>query len=125
MGSRLVVLALVFVQSAAAAVTLPYLIASHMVVQRGLPFHVWGTAEPGEAVAVEFRGASARSAADALGRWSVNLPPGGAGGPFVLTIRDTNTVTLDDILVGDVWIASGQSNMEWPVRWASDAATEA
>jgi sialate O-acetylesterase len=122
---RLPVLVFAVAQGAAAAVSLPYLLDSHMVVQRGLPFHVWGKAEPGEAVAVEFRGAAARSTADPLGRWSVYLPPGDAGGPFRVTVRGANTITLDDVLVGDVWVASGQSNMEWPVRWAADAAAEA
>ena len=73
--------------SARAAVTLPYLIADHMVVQRGLPVHVWGKADPGETVTVSFRGNERRSTADALGRWSVHLPPGDAGGPFEMTIR--------------------------------------
>jgi sialate O-acetylesterase len=117
-------LLLVLAHTASAAVTLPYLIASHMVVQRGLPVHVWGKAEPGEAVAVAFRGAEVRTAADALGQWSVYLPPGDAGGPFAMTIEGTNRIALDDVLVGDVWVASGQSNMEWPVGWAADAERE-
>src|SRR5688572_1694026 len=87
-----------------AAVTLPYLIADHMVVQRGLPVHIWGMAEPGEALTVTFRGAEQRSTADGLGRWSVHLPAGDAGGPFEMTIRGADTRTLRDILVGDVWV---------------------
>ena len=73
--------------AARAAVTLPYLIADRMVVQRRLPVHIWGAAEPGETVTVAFRGNEQRSTADALGRWSVHLPPGEAGGPFEMTIR--------------------------------------
>ena len=114
----------VLASSAHAAVTLPYLIADHMVVQRGLPVHVWGKADPGEVVAVTFRGSERRSTTDSLGRWSVHLPPGDAGGPFEMTIRGAATHTLNDVLVGDVWVASGQSNMEWPMNRSADAARE-
>jgi sialate O-acetylesterase len=126
MGRRLraVTLWMAQVHAATAAVTLPYLIADHMVVQRGLPVHVWGKAEPGEEVAVSFREAERRAVADSLGRWSVSLPPGDAGGPFAMTVRGTNTITLQDVLAGDVWVASGQSNMEWPLKWAADAERE-
>src|SRR5512142_2498026 len=106
------VFALAVVPHARADVVLPYLIADHMVVQRGRPVHIWGKAEPGEAVAVTFRGAESRAVADPLGRWSVYLPPGEAGGPFAMTIRGADTISFDDVLVGDVWVASGQSNME-------------
>lgn len=95
-----------------------------MVVQRGLPVHIWGKAEPGEAVTVAFRGAERRFVTDGLGRWSVHLPPGEAGGPFEMTIRGSNVHTLRDVLVGDVWVASGQSNMEWPMNLSADAARE-
>jgi sialate O-acetylesterase len=113
--------ALSFAAAAHAGITLPYLLADHMVLQRDRPVHIWGYAEPGETVAVAFRGAEAKSTADRLGRWSVDLPPGGAGGPFHMTIRGNQTFELRDILVGDVWVASGQSNMEWPLAWAGDA----
>lgn len=121
---RAAILGFVIAQSGAAAVSLPYLVSSHMVVQRGLPVHIWGKADPGESVAVAFRGDDRRAVADSLGRWSVYLPPGGAGGPFTMTVGGVNTLTLDDILVGDVWVASGQSNMEWPLRWAADSGRE-
>jgi len=117
-------LALALACGARADIQLPYLIADHMVVERDCPVHIWGKAEPGEPVSVTFRGAGAKSVADPLGRWSVYLPPGNAGGPFTMTIRGANTVTLSDILVGDVWLASGQSNMEWPIAWAADARDE-
>ena len=95
----LTVAALLVVSSAQAAVKLPYLLADHMVVQRDKPVHVWGKADPGEQVRVAFRGAERTVETDALGRWSVYLPPGDAGGPFQLTI---NQITLNDVLVGDV-----------------------
>ena len=107
-----------------AAVTLPYILADHMVLQRGLPVHIWGKAAPREAVAVAFRGHARTTTADAAGRWSVYLPSGDAGGPFDLTVKAANTITLKDVLVGDVWIAAGQSNMEWPVSWAAKPEAE-
>jgi sialate O-acetylesterase len=96
-----------------ADVTLPALLSDHMVIQRGLPGHVWGMATPHEAVSVTFRGETKSGTADDDGRWGVYLSPGEAGGPFALTIKASNTITLNDILVGDVWVASGQSNMEF------------
>ena len=107
-----------------ADVTLPHLLADHMVVQRGLPVHVWGMAAPHEAVSVTFRGETKSATADDDGRWSVYLSPGEAGGPFRLSIKATNTITLNDVLVGDVWVASGQSNMEFPMTELVNAQTE-
>ena len=98
-----------------ADVTLPALLADHMVMQRGFPVHVWGMAAPQEVVTVTFRGETKSGTADGDGRWSVYLSPGEAGGPFPLIVKATNTITLNDILVGDVWVASGQSNMEFPM----------
>ncbi len=86
-----------------------------MVLQRDMPIHIWGDAEPGEQVTVDLHGATASTTADTLHRWSVYLPAQPAGGPFTLTIRGTNTLALDDILIGDLWFASGQSNMEMPL----------
>ena len=97
-------------------VTLPTLLADHMVIQRGLPVHVWGKAAQHENVAVTFRGETQSTTADELGRWSLYLASGEAGGPFPMLIKGTNTIQLNDILVGEVWIASGQSNMEFPMK---------
>jgi sialate O-acetylesterase len=107
-----------------AAVTLSAVFTDHMVVQRGLPVHVWGRADAGEAVSVAFRGETRAATADELGNWSVYLPPGDAGGPFELTVRGSNAITLTDVLVGDVWVASGQSNMEFPLKNAVNGAAE-
>jgi sialate O-acetylesterase len=104
------------------AVRLPAVFADHMVIQRDQPVHVWGFAVPQESVAVAFRGTERTSTADALGRWSAELPPGNAGGPFTLSVRGTNTITFSDVLVGDVWIASGQSNMGFTVGEEPNAA---
>jgi len=117
-----------------AQVTLPNILASHMVIQRDLPVHVWGLATPGQTVSVDFRGENRTAKAGRLGHWNVFLSPGAAGGPFQMVVKgvvggapDTatpQTITLDDVLVGDVWIASGQSNMEFAMRQAATAAED-
>ena len=107
-----------------ADVTVPALLADHMVVQRGLPVHVWGMAAPQEAVSVTFRGETKSCIADDDGRWSVYLSPGEAGGPFQMNIKASDAITLSDILVGDVWVASGQSNMELTMKWVTNADAE-
>ena len=101
--------------TANAEVALPKVFSSHMVLQRDMPIHVWGSAAPGEQVTVDLHGATNTATTDNLGRWSLRLPAQSAGGPYALTIHGTNTVQLDDILIGDLWIASGQSNMEMPL----------
>jgi sialate O-acetylesterase len=98
-----------------AEVSLPKLFSSHMVLQRDMPIHVWGSAAPGEAITVSFHDLSNTTTTDATGRWSLYLPPQPAGGPYTLTVRGTNSLQLDDILLGDLWFASGQSNMEMPL----------
>lgn len=110
--------------SARAEVTLPSLLADHMVVQRGLPVHVWGKAAEHENISVTFRGEIQTTIADDLGRWSLYLSPGEAGGPFQMVIKALNTIQLNDILVGDVWVASGQSNMEFPIKALANPEAE-
>src|SRR5947209_1656345 len=100
---------------AQAEVKVPALFASHMVLQREHPIHVWGWADANEAVSVQFASESVAATADVTGRWSVYLKPANAGGPYKLTVRGSNTLEFDDVLVGDVWFASGQSNMEMPL----------
>jgi sialate O-acetylesterase len=121
---RAAVLAGLAACSAQAAVTLPALLAGHMVIQRDQPVHVWGKADPGEVVSASFRGETKSAAAGALGQFSFYLSPGAAGGPFDLTVRGSNQIVLQDVLVGDVWVVAGQSNMEWPVRWAGRPEAE-
>ena len=93
------------------------------VLQRGQPVPVWGTARDGEKVTVEFNSQKVSSTA-ADGKWSVNLKPLKAGGPFTMTITGDNTVTVNNLLVGEVWVCSGQSNMEWPFAMADNATEE-
>jgi sialate O-acetylesterase len=102
--------------AAPAEVKLPALFGDHMVLQRDRPLHIWGMAEPNADVTVSFHNGHGHATSDALGRWSLYLPPEPAGGPFTLTVQGRNTIQLTDILVGDVWISAGQSNMEFPLQ---------
>ncbi len=97
-------------------VRLPGLLSSHMVLQRARPIHIWGWSDPGEKITVELHGVSRATAGSTTGSWSVFLPPEPAGGPFQLTVSAGNRIVLDDVLIGDVWFASGQSNMEMPLK---------
>ncbi len=94
-----------------ADINVPPVFSDHMVLQRDLAAPVWGTAETGEEVVVSIAEQSHNTKADADGKWSVNLKPLKAGGPYVLSIKGSNSIELKDVLVGDVWIGSGQSNM--------------
>jgi sialate O-acetylesterase len=87
------------------------LFCDHAVLQQGREVPVWGTADDGERIVVEIAGRTAEAVAKD-GRWLVRLPELPVGGPYTLTIRGTNTVTLQDVLVGEVWVCGGQSNME-------------
>jgi sialate O-acetylesterase len=99
--------------SAQADVRLPHVFGSHMVLQRGVKIPVWGWAAPGEMVSVRLGGGAAASAlANAAGEWRAVLPPAPAGGPHTPTVAGRTTVTLEDVPVGEVWLCSGQSNME-------------
>jgi sialate O-acetylesterase len=99
-----------------AEVKLPKLFSSHMVLQRDMPIHLWGLADPGEQIAVDFHSTSAVATADKVGHWSVYLPAQPAGGPFTLSVKGSALIQLEDILMGDLWMASGQSNMEMPLK---------
>src|SRR4051794_9772772 len=118
------VLFILALASARGEITLPSLLADHMVVQRGLPVHVWGRAAEHESVSVTFRGETQFTTADDIGRWSLYLSPGDAGGPFQVVIKGSNTISLNDVLVGDVWVASGQSNMEFSMKDLANPDTE-
>jgi sialate O-acetylesterase len=95
-----------------AAVTLNPLFQDHAVLQQGVPVPVWGTADPGEKVTVEFASQSVATVAASDGKWLVRLAPLTPGEPRTLTVTGKNKIVLTDLLVGEVWIASGQSNME-------------
>lgn len=119
-----IVALLTIASHAAADVRLPGIISDHMLLQRDAPVRIFGRADPGEAVTVAFRGQTARTTADALGRWEAWLSPMKAGTAGDMTISGRNTITVADVLVGDVWVGSGQSNMQWAVRQADNAEKE-
>ena len=101
------------------------LFSDGLVLQRGLPVPVWGWAPRGTSVSVSLNGQTRSAAADATGAWRITFPAMKAGGPYEMTIAGGGTrLEVRDILVGDVWVASGQSNMEWPVESSNDAAAE-
>jgi sialate O-acetylesterase len=101
------------------------LFADHAVLQRDRPINVWGETAPGQAVTVSLGGVTAAATADSKGVWRVQLPPQPAGGPHVLTARAGNREqTASDVLVGDVWLCSGQSNMVWNVRASLNGRAE-
>lgn len=100
-----------------ADVRLPPLFTSNMVLQRGRPICVWGKAEPGEAVKVSIDdGSSAVATANDRGEWQVGLPPLEAGENLRIRVDGKNTIVLENVIVGDVWLCSGQSNMAWPLN---------
>ncbi|MDA7881289.1 hypothetical protein N9A94_03205 [Akkermansiaceae bacterium] len=108
-----------------ADVTVSKVFGDHMVLQQGSPIRVWGTADPGESVSVTLGGKSAQAKADATGTWRVDLAALSADGKaHTMTVKGKNTVELKDILLGEVWICSGQSNMEWGVNGALNPKEE-
>ena len=92
-------------------VKLPALIRDSMVIQRDTELKIWGWASAGERVSVKFQGKEYKSRTDSDGKWFVKLPPLKAGGPYTMDISASNIIALNHILVGDVWVCSGQSNM--------------
>ena len=107
-----------------AEIAVPKIFGDGMVLQRDMPVPVWGWAAPGEKVTVSLAGSQVAATADADGTWMVRLPAMKAGGPHVLTVRGTTSVEFKDVLVGEVWVCSGQSNMVWPLSASFDAARE-
>ena len=107
---------------AQADVKLSRVFSPHMVLQREMPVPIWGKADPGESVTVKFRGQIQTTKADDQGQWRVTLAPLTAGGPDVLEI---GAITLADVLVGEVWLGSGQSNMDMAVKLYTSTVTRA
>jgi len=108
-----------------AEVKLPAVLTSHMVLQQDKPLPVWGWANPGEEVTVTFGDAKATAKADANGNWKVTLPEQKrSSDPRELLVAGTNTIKIEDVLVGEVWICSGQSNMQWSVLQSANPQAE-
>lgn len=117
------VVILISFTTARAEVALPSIFGDHMVMQRGADLRFHGTAEPGERVAVRTSwGAFATEAADSNGAFDLLVPTTDDAGPHEITIEASNTITLRDVWLGDVWICSGQSNMEWATRQSAEGA---
>lgn len=119
---RLLVFLMVCVPALATAeVSVSSLFSDHMVVQRDQPIVVWGNAEAGEKVYVVMGGHTAETTTSEEGRWKVSLPELSAGGPHRLVIEGAGSrIQIDDVLVGEVWVCSGQSNMQWPINASYD-----
>jgi sialate O-acetylesterase len=108
-----------------AEVKLPAIISDHMVLQRGIPVKIWGWAEAGESVTVQFAGQTVTGMTQPDGKWGVWLAPLNAGASGELTIAGKNTLKVQDVLVGEVWVGSGQSNMQWNVQRSMNPEQEA
>ncbi|WP_094546029.1 sialate O-acetylesterase [Petroclostridium xylanilyticum] len=107
-----------------AQIRLPRLISDGMVLQRDARVKIWGWAGAGEKVTIHFIDREYSTTTDADGKWMVMLPALEAGGPYKMEIKGSNTITLNNILIGDVWVCSGQSNMELPMARVSDLYAE-
>jgi len=101
--------------AARAEVRLPAIISDNLVLQQQVKVRIWGSANPGERVVVTLQQKSAGTVADKQGRWETWLDPLKAGGPYELTVKGDNLLTIKNVLIGEVWLCSGQSNMEWPL----------
>jgi len=104
--------------------SLPTLFTDHMVLQQGREIRVWGNAYPAEWISISLGGKSTSVFADRDGAWSARLPAFTAGGPFTLIVRGKKEIVVRDVMIGEVWIASGQSNMTFSLDGAENAATE-
>ncbi|HEU4766134.1 MAG TPA: sialate O-acetylesterase, partial [Pyrinomonadaceae bacterium] len=110
-------LILLFAVAARADVRLPAIISDNMVLQQGMKVRIWGNANPKERITVAFDQKTVTTAADSKGLWDVWIGPLNAGGPSELIVKgDNNILTIKNVLVGEVWICSGQSNMEWTLN---------
>src|SRR4030042_1406411 len=119
-------LAAVFCSPARADIRLPSVIGDNMVLQASHAAPVWGWADPNEEIRVKlsWRDTEWTIQADEGGKWMLRVPPPEVGGPYEITLTGKNTVTIKNILVGEVWVCSGQSNMEMAVRSAAKAEQE-
>ena len=115
---------LLVAMGAQADVRLPALFSDHMVVQRGRPIPVWGWGTPGQAISVSLAGARGQASVGPDSTWRLELAPLSAGGPHQLVVEGDGSVVVDDVLVGEVWVGSGQSNMQWTVSAADNSEAE-
>lgn len=121
---RCAVLCLAFAPALRAEVRLPAIFSDHMVVQQGVDLPVWGWAAPGEEVSVAAAGQSRKTRAGADGKWMLRLAPLRAGQRLQVVVEGKNRLVLEDVLAGEVWLCSGQSNMAFPVAKAKNFEAE-
>lgn len=112
--------ALLVAAPAWADVKLPHVFSDHAVLQRDMSVPVWGWADPSEEVTISLGNQTKNAKANQDGKWRVKFDKLTAGGPHTLTVKGKNTLTVNDVLIGEVWLASGQSNMQWTVKQARD-----
>ncbi len=112
------------VSGASAETFVPSIFSDHMVVQQNKPFFVFGKDLPGQEVKVVFADRHATTKASADGRWRVEISPPPAGGPYQVTIEGSSVKQINDVLVGEVWLCSGQSNMQWSLAGTMNAEAE-
>jgi sialate O-acetylesterase len=105
------------------AVRLPSIFGDHMVLQQNAPVAIWGWANPNEKIMVEFAGQQVFTKATSAGTWKVVLDKK-KGGPYTLVVKGENTLEIQDVLMGEVWLCSGQSNMEWPLSQTENSSEE-
>jgi len=103
-----------------ADIKLPGIIADNMILQRNMSNKIWGWADSGEKITIVINNQSYKTTSDASGKWLIKLNPSEAGGPFTMQVSGKNSIIINNILFGDVWICSGQSNMEWKMKWLGD-----
>ena len=115
---------LVLTSQAHADVRLPALFSDHMVLQRDATVPVWGQADPGEAVTVSIAGQNQKATAGADGKWMVKLEKLKSSEPVTMTVKGRNELTVNDVLIGEVWLASGQSNMQMALSGVTNARAE-
>ena len=115
MKKSIVFILLIFNVIANANVRMPLVFSDGMVLQRDKEIPIWGFADANESVEVHFNKQIKKTIADKNGKWTINLAAEKAGGPFELIIIGKNKITIKNVLVGEVWICSGQSNMEFQV----------
>jgi sialate O-acetylesterase len=124
--TRLVLLvsAIASAMPAVADVRMPKIFTDNMMLQRDMPVRVWGWADPGEAVSVAVAGVTAATKADDKGQWALELPAVKGGETLDLTVQGNNSLTLKNVVTGDIWVCSGQSNMEMALRGCLGAAED-
>ena len=121
---QLLIILLFFSVIASAQVTLPPFFNCNMVLQQGIPIPVWGWASPGEKVSVTFNEKTVTTKTGKDGKWKVTLQPMNYGGPYKMVVKGKNLRTIENILIGEVWVCSGQSNMEFNLSSANNAVAE-